>query len=365
MSENIYNITVKIKDLDPLEFEVEEESPILKILCQALAGVQDLPPVIYLELETEDGNKCIYFPRESMVALESDKTLPSHLFEVVDPEDAIPEHLRHLDPEWQTWVLDNLKRGCNKDDLYQIMSDSGITHSNIETALQHQLTRDLVITEDPTRESIEPVSTFANKNVRRVESEHIELYQFSSFLDPEECDHVEKIMGDNLTRSSVVGVDGPDHRRTSHTCYLSEIDDEKNIATLIQDRICQLIDADINSAEPIQCQVYSDGDEYRAHHDYFSNIFPDFQNRAGVIRGGQRTWSNIIYLCDSEPGSGTRFPKLNLELNPKRGDMIFWKNLYPSGKPNPYTFHQGLPAKDKKKTIITLWIRDELPEATS
>ena len=66
----------------------------------------------------------------------------------------------------------------------------------------------------------------------------------------------------------------------------------------------------------------------------------------------------MIYLAEPEAGGGTRFPLLDLEIEPVMGRLLVWNNMMPDGSPNPWTLHAGLPVERGFKYIVTKWYRE-------
>ena len=75
-------------------------------------------------------------------------------------------------------------------------------------------------------------------------------------------------------------------------------------------------------------------------------------------RGGNRTWTFMIYLNDTLQGGGTAFPNINEVFYPKRGRAVVWNNLKADGRGNPFTMHCGEPVEAGEKFIITKWFRE-------
>ena len=65
----------------------------------------------------------------------------------------------------------------------------------------------------------------------------------------------------------------------------------------------------------------------------------------------------MIYLNEPEAGGETRFVDVDLTVKPRLGTALFWNNLLPSGEPNNFTRHQGMPVTAGTKVIITKWFR--------
>ena len=86
-------------------------------------------------------------------------------------------------------------------------------------------------------------------------------------------------------------------------------------------------------AECLQLVSYTSGQRFATHVDYFEHL--DGQTERN---GGQRLFSGLVYLNDGSDGSdgsnggefeggATTFPTLNLTFVPKKGTMLFWRNV--------------------------------------
>ena len=122
------------------------------------------------------------------------------------------------------------------------------------------------------------------------------------------------------------------------------------------DKINETIGLEANLGELPQVQKYDVGEQFKAHTDYFENVE---YNNCHLAKGGQRTWTFMVYLNDVEEGGETNFPKLQLEFKPQQGKALIWNNLINNEKENVYTLHQGKPIIKGVKYIITKWYREK------
>ena len=124
----------------------------------------------------------------------------------------------------------------------------------------------------------------------------------------------------------------------------------------VDERIAALVGLDQGYGEPLQGQRYEVGQEFRDHADFFYVDQPywlDYEPH-----GGQRTWTAMIYLAEPAAGGGTKFPLIDLEIEPVLGRLLVWNNMMPDGSPNPWTLHAGLPVEGGSKYIVTKWYRE-------
>ena len=141
--------------------------------------------------------------------------------------------------------------------------------------------------------------------------------------------------------------------RTSSTHYFRD----SPLALALGEQMDALLGLDRAHAEPLQGQRYRAGEEYRHHSDHF-RLERDHWRRER-LRGGQRSWTAMLYLDAVEAGGATDFPRLGLAIAPEPGLLIAWNNMDRRGRPNPALLHAGLPVERGVKYVITQWYRLE------
>lgn len=141
--------------------------------------------------------------------------------------------------------------------------------------------------------------------------------------------------------------------RTSTTMDLSQKYDVTKVLDMILTNELYL---NIDYSETYQAQIYSPGQYFKPHYDYFvprTNKYTESTNS-----GGQRTWTFMVYLNDVEEGGETEFTELGLKIKAKKGTAVLWNNIAPDCSLNKKLKHQGTPVKSGKKYIITKWFRE-------
>ena len=69
----------------------------------------------------------------------------------------------------------------------------------------------------------------------------------------------------------------------------------------------------------------------------------------------------LAYLNEVKEGGQTGFPKLNIEVKPKKGDcLVFHNTLRDSTDIHPYSLHAGKPVISGEKWAVNLWFRERL-----
>lgn len=187
-------------------------------------------------------------------------------------------------------------------------------------------------------------------------NKNLEIFTIEDFLTDKECDYLCSLIEDNPVRSTVSGT-GYEASvvadfRTSSTKTLSYSDPTVNA---IDNRIAAELEMPKENGESFQGQVYEVGQQFKHHHDYFSN--DSYINHC--LHSGQRLWTFMIYLNDVEEGGETDFPQISKTFKPKKRTAVVWRNAYATGQENPATLHAGLPVIKGKKIVITKWFREK------
>ncbi|MDQ3478287.1 MAG: 2OG-Fe(II) oxygenase [Pseudomonadota bacterium] len=189
--------------------------------------------------------------------------------------------------------------------------------------------------------------------VQRVPSRLLDLFIVKAFLDQAACTAlIERI--DASRRPSDISDDlGIPHFRTSETCDLESADP---VAAKVDEQISQLLGLPLECGEPLQGQRYAPGQEFKPHTDTFNPGGYDYLIH--TARGGQRTWTAMIYLNQPEDGGATRFKTIGKTVQPQTGKLLAWNNLLPDRTPNSATLHQGMKVRRGTKYILTKWFRE-------
>jgi prolyl 4-hydroxylase len=177
------------------------------------------------------------------------------------------------------------------------------------------------------------------------------LYVMDNVLTDQECDELINESEESMYKSGTVGVERKNYR-TSFNTFLSKTRDldsikETNLITQT------LTDTDIETHESLCIIRYEEGQEYKAHHDYFCKETMSEE----LKRGGDRIFTLLFFLNDGFEGGGTIFTKLGLEIRPKKGRLILWRN-YLDGEQNVMSKHAGMPVLKGKKYVAVKWIRE-------
>lgn len=191
------------------------------------------------------------------------------------------------------------------------------------------------------------------EGVQRVPARDLELFIVRNFLDEQTCVELIDRIDAERRPSQIVDDLGIANFRTSETCDLSSAD---AIVADVERRIASLLGFPLEKGEPLQGQRYAPGQEFRPHTDTFNPGSFDFL--VHTARGGQRSWTAMIYLNRPEDGGATRFKSIGKTIQPETGKLLAWNNLLPNGAPNLATLHQGMKVRRGTKYVLTKWFRE-------
>ena len=187
-----------------------------------------------------------------------------------------------------------------------------------------------------------------------------DLFTVPGFVSAQRCCELVALIDSEIRPSTLFhdgggggGIDGGigGGIRTSSTHYFRD----HPLALDLGRKIDALLGLERAHAEPLQGQRYRAGEEYRHHSDHFRQNRAHWQRER--LRGGQRTWTAMLYLDAVEAGGATDFPKLGLAIAPAPGLLAVWNNIGRDGRPNPALLHAGMPVETGVKHVITQWYR--------
>jgi len=175
-------------------------------------------------------------------------------------------------------------------------------------------------------------------------------------LSADECRLLMAIARPQLKKSQIIDPSGSesidDPIRTSSDTNFDPMFEDFTLR-LLQARMARLAGMDFTWAEPLIVLRYARGEEYRPHRDYIAPSAlagrrPEAGNRAATV---------CAYLNDVEAGGATRFSVADVNVPPRAGAAIAFRNLGAGGQPDPDSLHAGLPVERGEKWLATLWLR--------
>ena len=192
----------------------------------------------------------------------------------------------------------------------------------------------------------------ATPGVQVVAGRGLDLFFRQNFLTPAECLTMIALIDHNRRPSSVLGSDFGGTFRTSESC---DLDRWNGFVSSVDRRICKFMGFDERQGETLQGQRYAVGQQFKAHNDWFDTTADYWHGQCA--RGGQRTWTTMIYLDEPAGGGETWFSEAQVNVTPRTGMLLGWDNIGADG-PNPATMHESLPVTAGVKTIVTKWFRE-------
>jgi prolyl 4-hydroxylase len=192
----------------------------------------------------------------------------------------------------------------------------------------------------------------ANPLVTPIDVPNAQIYVYQGFLGSKDCKLlIDKIDADAVPSTLYKGTEQAGFR-TSYSCHLNRWDTD---IARIEARMSDTLGIDNDHAETMQGQRYQVGQEFKSHHDFF-HPSQGYWELEGP-KGGQRSWTAMIFLNEPAEGGATEFPHLSIGVRPLAGTMLMWNNMQPDGSLNYKTLHTGTPVKAGVKHIITKWYR--------
>ncbi|MFM5925038.1 MAG: prolyl hydroxylase family protein [Novosphingobium sp.] len=190
--------------------------------------------------------------------------------------------------------------------------------------------------------------------IQRVPSARLDLFVLRNFLNPQLCDQLIALIEAEHRPSTIADANGDGAFRTSTTCDLAPAPAP---VLALEARLAAVSGIDPAFGEPLQGQRYEEGQEFKAHTDYFEPDGADF--RRFCTLSGQRTWTFMVYLNTVAAGGTTRFKQIDKTVQPEQGKLIAWNNRLPDGRVNPATLHHAMKVRKGRKYVITRWYREK------
>ena len=130
---------------------------------------------------------------------------------------------KDLTQDWLNWIFENIQRGCDRNELLDILlkEDFDLTQSKI--ALGFELSK-ANISADPLSETGQYNLSKDHISASPIESVSAEIYEVRDFLSAEECQLLIDQIKSTLRPSTIATSGEYDHSyRTSSTCDLGNI----------------------------------------------------------------------------------------------------------------------------------------------
>ena len=271
-----------------------------------------------------------------------------------------------LNNDWKEWIRIRLEQGTSKEEIFwRCCCRERLNLDQVCEALGGYRARPLLNHETPTLPNRCPYFTKRSYQPRawRLDTELVELYEIPNFLCKAECEEAKHAIDNGILQRSIVTNRKQADSRTSQTCHLrleTDNTDTNDIVTRIEQKLNRMMGGDYDQvcAEPLQGQVYGVGDFFEKHTDWFAPNTEEYHQHCQE-RGGQRTWTVMVYLNSVEDGGETKFELIEREFVPRRGTALAWNNFDSDGvTPNQWTLHEAQPVAQGKKYVLTKWFRE-------
>ncbi|MGG0667042.1 2OG-Fe(II) oxygenase [Sporosarcina koreensis] len=168
-------------------------------------------------------------------------------------------------------------------------------------------------------------------------------------LSAEECNELINLSTDKMKRSKIGTTREENELRTSSSMFIEE--SENDIVARVETRISTIMNIPIAHGEGLQILRYTPGQQYKAHHDFFSST--------NKVVNNNRISTLVMYLNDVEEGGETFFPQLNFSVSPKKGMAVYFEYFYNDQTLNDLTLHGGAPVITGEKWVATQWMRKQ------
>ncbi len=192
-----------------------------------------------------------------------------------------------------------------------------------------------------------------SQRTEKLDCDLFDAFVVREFMNAQECMRMMRMIDSTAQPSSLYKQDPDKEFRTS---YSGNVDPFDPFIKAIDKRICQLLGIKPARGETIQGQRYDVGQQFKPHQDYFHVSQEYWQQEKH--RGGQRTWTAMVYLNEPIEGGETGFTNAGFKVPPYTGMLLTWNNLNADGTVNADTLHSGNPVIKGTKYIITKWFRE-------
>ncbi len=174
------------------------------------------------------------------------------------------------------------------------------------------------------------------------------IMRFPRLFTPEECAHVATVAADLLEPARVI--DSRTGRWIAHPVRTAEDaaigpTREDLVVQALNRRIAAMSGTEAGQGESLAILRYRPGQQFRLH----SDTLPSTRN--------QRVATVLVYLNEGFEGGRTTFPAYRLDITPRAGDAIVFRNVDSNGAPDPTKRHSGEPVLRGTKWLATRWIR--------
>lgn len=199
---------------------------------------------------------------------------------------------------------------------------------------------------------------FENNNAVKVEYlDTPSIVVFENVFTHEQCDSiVQKHIQDSMNPNS-----GYQSRKESFAQVTEQVENrgislgmDPRHYDLLASAIVQFAEIPFSHIEACDIYNYETGQFLDLHHDY-----PYDPRQINYYKyGGDRVGTGIFYLNDDFDGGITRFPKLGVDIKPKKGSFLYFKQCYDEAT-NWSTIHESTKITKGTKWIASCFFSDQ------
>jgi prolyl 4-hydroxylase len=185
------------------------------------------------------------------------------------------------------------------------------------------------------------------------------IYIIDNYLSEDKCNHFIDLVKNNLEPALVSDNSGGiiSKGRTGKRCWINHKHDK--ITEETANEISKLVNYPLENAEAFQVIYYDKNQEYRNHYDAWQ-FDKSMKSERCLLSGGQRMITALVYLNDVEKGGSTKFTKLNISVEAKKGRILVFENcIKGTNIVDPNTEHAGMPVIEGYKYAFNLWFRQQ------
>lgn len=271
-----------------------------------------------------------------------------------------------LPEPWKNWAEENLELGVPSQKIFETLINNNFDQESIEAVIKGGKPPTNSITTKQSKPELRVSSYIVGAEKVDVKDNVLDIYTIDNFISKADCKKLADLVKSDMKQSTVSYANKAsgyidNSVRTSSTCNL--VRSTSDIVSKVDDKILECIGIHQSRGEAIQGQHYDKNQEFKQHTDTFAPNSEEYKLHCEG-KGGQRTWTFMLYLNSTRKGGETKFnrvkDKLGNELvfKPKVGTAVLWNNLNQDGSPNTHSMHQGCPVESGEKLIITKWFRE-------
>ncbi|MEP7316849.1 MAG: 2OG-Fe(II) oxygenase [Sphingomicrobium sp.] len=163
-----------------------------------------------------------------------------------------------------------------------------------------------------------------------------------------ECRYLMMLGTPWLQQAAVLGLDGQprmDNVRDANCATIVNLAEDL-VVQAVNRTIAAATDTKAGWGEPLNILQYAPGQQYKPHHD-----------GTGSDNVSVRNLTALIWLNDQYEGGETDFPKVEVRVRGKVGDMLVFRNTRDDGSFDERMIYAGLPVTSGVKWMASRWIR--------